>query len=126
MILAQLAQLIFNIINNAYLNSLNQICFSQDDFESKQKREEVKKRSSRSPVKKRTRPSGGGEGVSKKVRGGSASNSDQETIQINIRNSPALERMNKNKAGDTSDDEQVDKILKNRPRRSPSPSPTKR
>jgi len=98
---------------------------SQDDSESKQKREEVKKRSSRSPVKKRTRPSGGGEGVSKKVRGGSASNSDQETIQINIRNSPALERMNKNKAGDTSDDEQVDKILKNRPRRSPSPSPTK-
>ena len=99
---------------------------SQDDAESKQKRDEVKKRPARSPVKKRTRPSGGDEGVAKKVRGGSASNSDQETIQINIRNSPALERMNKKKAEDSSDDERVDKILKSRPRGSPSPSPNKR
>lgn len=95
---------------------------SQDDSESTQKREEIKKRPTRSPIKKRTRMSGGGDVVPKKVRGESASNSDQETIQINIRNSPALERMNKKKTGDSSDEDE--NILKNRPD-SPSPSPKK-
>ena len=62
----------------------------------------------------------------KKVRSDSVdSNSDQETIQINIRNSPALERMNKKKLAvaevESSEDEIVDKFDKNRSR-SPSPS----
>ena len=62
----------------------------------------------------------------KKVRSRSPSNSEQETIQINIRNSPALERMNKKKSAESSDDESAGKIVKNRPRNhSPSPSPSK-
>ena len=93
--------------------------FFQDDDSQSTKREEVKKRPARSPVKKRSRGSTGSEAETKKVRGGSVSNSDQETIQINIRNSPALERMNKKKA-ESSDDDVVSKMYeKDRPR-SPS------
>merc|ERR1712130_112613 len=40
---------------------------SQDDSESTQKREEIKKRPTRSPIKKRPRMSGGGEAVPKKI-----------------------------------------------------------
>merc|ERR1712192_341032 len=89
---------------------------SQDDDSQSSKREEVKKRPARSPVKKRSRGSTGSEAETKKIRGGSVSNSDQETIQINIRNSPALERMNKKK-GESSDEDVLSKMYeKNRPR----------
>jgi len=98
---------------------------SQDD-DSQQKREKDKKRASHSPIKKRTRVQAGGVESFKKVRSRSPSNSEQETIQINIRNSPALERMNKKKSAESSDDESAGKIVKNRPRNhSPSPSPSK-
>lgn len=77
----------------------------------------------RSPAKKRSRRSSDAE--IKKIRGGSASNSDQETIQINIRNSPALNRMGKKKKSESSEDEVATKDQdKSRPR-SPSPSPAK-
>lgn len=102
---------------------------SQDDDSQSMKRDEVKKRSGRSPVKKRSRGSTGTDEETKKVRGGSVSNSDQETIQINIRNSPAMERMNKNnKSTESSDDEMgkvMSKILEKKRPRSPSPSPSK-
>ena len=54
--------------------------------------------------------------------------SDQETIQINIRNSPALERMNKKKIASaepdsSEDDSALKKYERNHPRNSPSPSP---
>jgi len=109
-------------------NLTMQLNTSQDD--DSPVREESKKKTIRSPVKKRSRGSVGPEIDVKKHRSDSLnSGSDEETIQINIRNSPALERMNKKKmsvpdADSSEDDARAKKMEKNRPRSS-SPSPCK-
>jgi len=105
-----------------------QLNTSQDD--DSPVRDESKKKMSRSPVKKRPRGSTVPEIDVKKHRSDSLNSaSEEETIQINIRNSPALERMNKKKMpvpdADSSEDEvRAKKNEKNRPRSS-SPSPYK-